>query len=98
MEKKYLALIFGYPIIIAAAAGYWLNAKIEEGFAVRPPVAVIDEAKFVAENLEQGADAGDLEALMVRSEGAAQKLSEHGYVVFRRQQVFSAPMSIEAKP
>ena len=66
--------------------------------AVRPPVAVIDEAAFVAQNLKAGSSTQDLEALLVRSESAARTLSENGYLVLRKQQVFASPAEIEAKP
>lgn len=98
MNKKHLVILILYPLCLAAVAAYWFNAKIKEELAVRPPIAIIDEADFVAKNLKQGASTQDLEALLVRSEQAAQRLTDHGYVVFRKQQVYAAPAELEAVP
>lgn len=98
MNYKTIALMVVYPIAVAGAVGFWVNARLNDEMAIRPPVAVIDEAGFVTANLKAGASAADLEKLLVRSESVAQQLSEHGYIVFRKQQVFAAPEGIEASP
>nr|WP_312130909.1 hypothetical protein [Stenotrophomonas pavanii] len=98
MNWKLIAFVVGYPLITAGGAAYWANVKLRDELAIRPPVAVIDEQAYVAQNLKSGATTRDLEELLVRSEGVAKQLSDHGYVVFRKQQVFAAPAELEAKP
>ncbi|ATS34332.1 hypothetical protein XppCFBP6982P_10890 [Xanthomonas phaseoli pv. phaseoli] len=66
--------------------------------AVRPPIAVVDEATFIQQNLKPSATTQDLEQLLLRSEQAATTLTENGYLVLRKNQVFSSPAEIEAKP
>ncbi|QRD62627.1 hypothetical protein H8Z72_22865 (plasmid) [Xanthomonas citri pv. citri] len=98
MNWKLISFAVAYPIVTAGVAGYWASAKLRDELASRPPVAIIDEEAYVAANLKSGATTQDLEQLLVRSEGVAKQLSDHGYVVFRKQQVFSAPAELEAKP
>ncbi|MCW0399311.1 hypothetical protein ACQHIH_21260 (plasmid) [Xanthomonas sontii] len=98
MNWKLLVFIVAYPVVTAGAAAYWANTKLRDELVVRPPIAVIDEQAYVAQNLKPGATTQDLEKLLVRSEGVAKQLTEHGYMVFKRHQVFGAPAELEAKP
>lgn len=98
MNKKLIALVLIYPIAVAAVAAAWVNSRLSDEMAIRPPVAVIDEAAFVTENLKPGSSAEQLEGLLVRSEAVAKQLSDHGYIVFRKQQVYATPEGVEAKP
>ncbi|WP_394697359.1 hypothetical protein [Pseudoxanthomonas japonensis] len=98
MDKKLLALLLIYPLAIGAGTFYACYNLIKGELASRPPIAVIDEATFVQENLKAGATTQELEKLLVRSEQAASTLTENGFLVLRKNQVFSAPAEIEAKP
>lgn len=98
MSKKMIALVLIYPVAVAAVAVAWVNSRLNDEMAIRPPVAVIDEAAFVTDNLKPGSSTEQLEALLVRSEAVAEQLSDHGYIVFRKQHVYATPEGVEAKP
>ena len=98
MDKKLLAVVLVYPLLIAAGTYYLCSSTLKTELAARPPIAVIDEAAFVQANLKSGATTQDLEELLLRSEKAATTLTENGYLVLRKNQVFSAPAEIQANP
>jgi hypothetical protein len=98
MNKKLLTLLLIYPLVVGAGTYYACQSATKGELAARPPIAVIDEAAFIQQNLKPGATTQDLEQLLQRSEQAATTLTENGYLVLRKNQVFSAPAEIEAKP
>ncbi|APO93192.1 MULTISPECIES: hypothetical protein [Xanthomonas] len=98
MDKKILFFLLIYPLAIGAANFFICQSMMKSELAVRPPIAVVDEATFIQQNLKPGATTQDLEQLLLRSEQAATTLTENGYLVLRKNQVFSSPAEIEAKP
>ncbi|MEN9111021.1 MULTISPECIES: hypothetical protein [Xanthomonas] len=98
MDKKLLFFLLIYPLAIGAANYFVCHSVIKSELEVRPPIAVVDEAAFIQQNLKPNATTQDLEQLLLRSEHAATTLTENGYLVLRKNQVFSSPAEIEAKP
>jgi len=60
MSKKMIALVLIYPVAVAAVAGAWVKSRLTDEMAIRPPVAVVEEAVFVTVNRKPAASTAQL--------------------------------------
>ena len=97
-----VAMALGTALVLGPAVSGWLAyrlavAELDQGLALRPPLAVIDYGP-VTERLAAGASARDLEPAVATLKSQAGRLQAHGYLVLNRAAVEAAPTALLVRP
>lgn len=99
MDIKTVTVSVVVSLVGAVAISLLMKSSIEQSFAEqikeRPPVAIIDFTKLVAEKqLEQGVTPEEVESLMDGISKTVVTLHESGYVIFDASTVVGAPEAL----
>jgi hypothetical protein len=93
-----LLLLLVWPVLVAGGAAWWTLSRLDQALADRPPVVYVDELAAVRREPDAGSPEATARAGVARSQQAAQRLADAGFLVLTRRAVYAAPPDLEVQP